>query len=319
MKLIQKLGLGTAAIGRPQYINIQEQGTTEAFDLATFKEKGQVVLEAAYQQGIRYFDTAPGYGLAEQLLLAWLQEKQDATIEVATKWGYTYVANFDPTATIHEIKNHSLAKLNEQWKVSQQLLPFLTSYQIHSATLATGVLDNQAILERLADLKSTHQLKIGLTTSGANQNEVLQKAITIKINGEPLFDLFQVTYNVFDQSLAAIFDQLEGPDKRVVIKEALANGRVFPNKKYPHYEAAYQTLQNLAHKYAVGIDAIALRFCIDSLSPYKVLSGAAQTQHLTQNLKVNQFKLTNPEILALKQLQVPPSKYWSERKQLAWN
>lgn len=319
MKLIQKIGLGTAAIGRPQYINIREKQSNQPFDLTTFKEKGRAVLDAAYQQGIRYFDTAPGYGLAEQLLLEWVQEKQDTSIEVATKWGYTYVANFDLQATQQEVKEHSLSKLEEQWSVSKQLLPFLTSYQIHSATLDTGVLDNPLILERLANLKSIHRLKMGLTTSGANQNEVLQKAIVLKVKGEPLFDLFQVTYNLFDQSLAAIFDQLEGSDKRVVIKEALANGRIFPNKKYPHYEAAYQTLQNLATKYAVGIDAIALRFCLDSLSPYKVLSGAAQTQHLTQNLKVNQFRLEQKEILALKQLQVPPSKYWSERKQLAWN
>ena len=64
----QKIGLGTAAIGRPQYINIRNQHT-EVFSLEAFKEKGTQVLEAAYKQGIRYFDTAPGYGMAEQLLI----------------------------------------------------------------------------------------------------------------------------------------------------------------------------------------------------------------------------------------------------------
>ena len=216
------VGLGTAAIGRPQYINIRQQQSATPFNLINFKSKGKEILEMAYQKGIRYFDTAPGYGLAEQLLLEWVKEKQDTSIEVATKWGYTYVANFDPNVAKHEIKEHSLAKLNEQWAVSQQLLPFLTSYQIHSATLDTGVLDNQTILERLADLKSTYQLHIGLTTSGANQNEVLKKALAIKLNGVPLFDLFQVTYNIFDQSLAKLFSQLAFSGKRVVIKESLS-------------------------------------------------------------------------------------------------
>jgi len=319
MLLKEQIGLGTAAIGRPQYINIKEKSTDDSFDLATFKKKGRLILDAAYQQGIRYFDTAPGYGLAEELVLEWVREKRDTTIEVATKWGYTYVANFDPTATTHEIKEHSLAKLKEQWTVSQQLLPYLTSYQIHSATLDTGVLDNPSILERLADLKLKHQLIIGLTTSGANQNEVLQKALPIKVNGELLFDLFQVTYNVFDQSLAAISEQLEALDKRIVIKEALANGRVFPNKKYPYYQNAYQIFQRLANKYAVGIDAIALRFCLDSLSPYKVLSGAAQTQHVRDNLKVYDFRLDKEDLSTLKRLKIYPEKYWSERKQLQWN
>jgi aryl-alcohol dehydrogenase-like predicted oxidoreductase len=83
----QKIGFGTAAIGRPQYINIRSQ-EIEAFSLAAFKEKGTQVLEVAYRQGIRYFDTAPGYGMAEELLINWVKEKDDPTIEVSTKWGY---------------------------------------------------------------------------------------------------------------------------------------------------------------------------------------------------------------------------------------
>ena len=65
------------------------------------------------------------------------------SIEIATKWGYTYTANFDANATVHEVKEHSLSKLNEQWNFSKQLLPYLKVYQIHSATLETGVLENK--------------------------------------------------------------------------------------------------------------------------------------------------------------------------------
>ena len=63
------IGLGTAAIGRPLYINIKQDANTEPFSLSTFKEKGMEVLEDAYNKGIRYFDTSPGYGIAEELLL----------------------------------------------------------------------------------------------------------------------------------------------------------------------------------------------------------------------------------------------------------
>ena len=104
-----KLGLGTAALGRPQYINVR-QHTTQNSDLETFRKQSFAVLEDAYNLGVRYFDTAPGYGLAEELVLEWLQTKKDNSIEVATKWGYTYTANFDANATIHEMKEHSLSK-----------------------------------------------------------------------------------------------------------------------------------------------------------------------------------------------------------------
>ncbi len=312
------LGLGTAAIGRPQYINIRQKDAS-AVSLDTFRQQGWEVLEEAYRQGIRYFDTAPGYGLAEPLLLDWVKEKADDRIEVATKWGYTYLADFDPNATQHELKEHSLSKLNEQWLQSKHLLPYLTTYQIHSATFETGVLENEEILNRLAALKAEYGLKIGLTTTGAHQLAVLKKALAVEINGDLLFEVFQVTYNVFDQSLAVVVPYFEHNNRRLVIKEALANGRVFPNKKYRDYEPAYQKLQELAKKYDVGIDAIALNFCINSLPVYKVLSGAAIPSHLSDNLKADQIELSEKDLQSLKVLAISPEKYWKERKQLGWN
>ncbi len=113
-------------------------------------------MEVAYRQGIRYFDTAPGYGMAEELLINWVKEKDDPTIEVATKWGYAYVANFDPDALVHEVKEHSLEQLIKQWKVSRKLLPNLSTLQSHSATFETGILENEAVVQKLAHVKSTY-------------------------------------------------------------------------------------------------------------------------------------------------------------------
>ncbi len=315
---IKNIGLGTAAIGRPQYINIRQESSSE-FSLEAFRQKGLVILDEAYLQGVRYFDTAPGYGMAEQLLMDWVTKKDDETIEIATKWGYTYVANFAPNAIQHEVKEHSLKKLNEQWEESKVLLPLLTTYQIHSATFESGVLVNELILNRLAELKIKHGLLIGISTTGVNQMEVLKKALDIKINEESLFDVFQVTYNIFDQSLATVVGIIAKQNKRLVIKEALANGRVFPNEKYPHYAAAYKKLEELAITYNVGVDAIALRFCMDSIPVFKVLSGAANEQHLSDNLKTEDFKLKEEDILFLKKLAVSPDFYWDERKRLGWN
>ncbi len=312
-----KIGLGTAAIGRPLYINIRQEKAGD-LSLDTFKQKAREVLETAYANGIRYYDTAPNYGFAEALLIDWVGERQDENIEVASKWGYTYTANFDPEATEHEVKEHSLSKLNEQWGQTENLIPFLSTYQIHSATLATGVLDNNSILERLAMLKAEHHLKIGITTSGANQSEVIAKAATIQMGGDDLFDAYQVTYNIMDQSLTGILSELKSNHKRLIIKEIMANGRVFPNPDYPNYQKLYAYLQGLADKYEVGIDAIALRFCMDSLQPQIVLSGAAKPEHVLQNLKAYDFQLSPEEVNELRSFAVDPESYWAERKQLTW-
>jgi len=312
------IGLGTAAIGRPQYINLRQEAIVD-FSLVAFKKQGKIVLEEAYRKGIRYFDTAPGYGLAEQILIDWIEEKRHKDVEIATKWGYTYVANFNPNAIIHEVKEHSLEKLNLQWRQSKSLLPYLTSYQIHSATFDSGIFKNVEALDRLGKLRSEYGLLIGLTTSGPNQSEVIKKSLEIERDGESLFDVFQVTYNVLDQSLTQIVKELTAQKKRIVIKEALANGRIFPNREYPYYSNLYQELQRLAIKYKVGIDAIALRFCIDSIEPFIVLSGASNERHITENLKATQFKLEEQDLFSLQQLSISPEQYWQERKQLEWN
>ena len=55
------IGLGTAAIGRPHYINVRVEKSNYS-NLETFRKRGFSVLEDAYLSGVRYFDTAPGYG-----------------------------------------------------------------------------------------------------------------------------------------------------------------------------------------------------------------------------------------------------------------
>ena len=307
------IGLGTAAIGRPQYINVRTKPGND-ISFSQFKENGMALLNRAYAHGVRYFDTAPGYGLAETLLGEWLSTHDDPTIRVATKWGYTYVANFDPDAKIHEVKEHSVTKLNEQWNQSKQLLPYLNLYQIHSATLDSGVLDNDDIHHRLHELKISHNLKIGLTSTGVDQRKIIEKALEINIAGQPLIDSFQITYNIFDQSLDSMIPILKSENRQVIIKEALANGRVFISSS-----ANLLQLSQLAKKYDVGIDAVALRFCQDSIQPDMVLSGASLIDHLEGNLQALNFHLSEEEVHALKGFAKTPETYWNERKKLAWN
>ncbi|CAH8282187.1 aryl-alcohol dehydrogenase-like predicted oxidoreductase [Mariniflexile fucanivorans] len=312
------LGLGMAAIGRLHYINVRTN-TVAKSDVNELKANGFKVLDEAYNLGVRYFDTAPGYGLAEDLLIEWLTTKNDKSIKVATKWGYTYTANFDKNATVHEVKEHSISKLKEQWQVSKKLLPFLTTYQIHSATLETGVLENESVLNELAYLKSEFNLKMGISTTGENQVEVIKKALDVVVEGKSLFDTFQSTYNILDQSILSIADTLKQEGKKLILKETLANGRIFRNSNYPKYADFYNVLESLSKKYGVGVDAIALQFCAKTIPESMVLSGASTVTQLQENLKVGLFVLTEDELNQLKSFEVKPTWYWNERKELQWN
>ncbi|KAA2217387.1 aldo/keto reductase [Maribacter flavus] len=313
------IALGTAAIGRPVYINIKQEDPDTEFSLEAFRKKGVEVLETAYRKGVRHFDTAPNYGLAEDLLIDWIKEKNDPSLIVSTKWGYTYVANFDPNATEHEIKEHSLNKLNEQWAVSRALLPHLKLYQIHSATFESGVLENTEVLNQLYELKKKFGLIIGLTVTGSNQVDVLKKALTVQVENEGLFQSVQFTFNLLDQSVATMKNELEQLDSPILIKEVLANGRLIPNDDYKSYAPLYNEMKGLAKKYRVGADAIALRFAMDSFKNANVLSGASNEAHLMANLKADTFSLAYDEMDRLRSFAIAPSAYWNERKELQWN
>lgn len=310
-----KIGLGLAALGRPEYINIRTDNAINKSEEA-FKNNAFSVLDEAYKLGVRYFDTAPSYGKGEAFLQEWNDLNKYSDSVLGTKWGYTYMANWELGFTgKHEVKEHSLNKLLEQWEVSKQMLPNLKYYQVHSATFESGVLENEAVLNQLHHIKKETGLHIGITTSGANQSDVIASALNISIENDSLFDSFQVTYNVFEQSAFSILSDVLKQGKKVIIKEALANGRVFQNRK----SECYKILETLSKKYQVGVDAIVLRFVIDSLQPTYVLSGASNKMQLTENLKALNFNLTSEEIKLLSALKVSPKSYWNERNMLNWN
>jgi aryl-alcohol dehydrogenase-like predicted oxidoreductase len=314
-----KIGLGLAALGRPEYINIRENESIDKSETA-FKHNTLKVLDEAYTLGVRYFDTAPSYGKGEAFLQEWNATRKNKDVVLGTKWGYTYVANWELGYNgKHEIKEHSLAKLLEQWEVSKNLLPNLRFYQVHSATFESGILENEAVLNQLHHIKKATGLKMGISASGENQKDIIAAALKIKIENESLFDSFQVTYNIFEQSTFSILKTILDEGKAVIIKEALANGRVFQNEKFQHYSETYKVLEHLAKKYDVGIDAIALRFVMDNLQPTYVLSGASNTKQLQENLKANTFTLANSELKTLKSLAVSAENYWQERSALSWN
>ena len=168
-------------------------------------------------------------------------------------------------------------------------------------------------------MKQQHKLKIGITSSGTEQVKIIEEAQKISCDGKDLFDSYQVTFNIFEQSCFEILKHLLTQGKTIIIKEALANGRIFRNANFPEHQLIYEFLEQLSEKYSVGIDAIALRFIIDNLEPNIILSGASNSNQLKENLKTLNFELDENELSKLKSFAVSPQNYWKERNNLKWN
>lgn len=316
---VSRMGLGLAALGRPGYINLGH-GDDLAHDYVVEAMEGRThrMLDLAYEKGVRYFDVARSYGRAEQFLLSWLEKKEAQDIVVGSKWGYIYTAEWQIEAEKHEIKRHTLEVLDRQWEQSSKLLPWLKLYQIHSATFESGVLDNTQVLSRLAELKD-QGVAIGLSVSGPNQAAIIEKAMLERVDGLHLFDSVQATFNLLEQSAAPVLKQVAEAGVGVIVKEALANGRLTPRNRKEDFAKTKVLLEEIMQELNIKMDMLSLAYVLHHPWAQVVLSGAAVEEHLKSNLAASRVELTNTLLEQLASLSQAPKVYWSIRDELSWN
>ncbi len=295
---VTPIGLGLAAVGRPGYITLdREKDLGSDRSVASLERRSHEVMSAAYDAGIRYFDAARSYGFAERFLASWLQQRAlpPNAVTVGSKWGYTYVGDWQVDAHVHEVKDHSLAALRRQIEESRALLgEYLDLYQIHSATLESGVLEDQAVLNELNRLREGG-LTIGMSVSGPRQAGVIRRALAVSVDGVNPFQSVQATWNLLEPSAGPALADAHDAGWGVIIKEALANGRLADRDQ----EAIAAALAN------PWVDV--------------VLSGAVTVAQVRSNVGALALQLSPDELAELSKLAEPPDQYWKERGQLAWH
>ena len=318
---VSKIGLGLAALGRPGYINLGHSDDLKSnYDVTAMQFNTLQILDTAYAQGVRYFDAARSYGKAELFLSEWMKSKdKEERFTAGSKWGYTYTADWAVEAEKHEVKEHSIEVLNRQWKESKALLgERLNIYQIHSATIESGVLENIDVLKKLWELR-TLGMVIGLTLSGDNQTETLQKALTVKSGDDFLFQSVQVTWNILERSTTDVLMSASQSGIGIIIKEALANGRLTSRNNEAAFFNKKQQLQVISKKYNAGIDAISIAYILRQPWVSAVLSGAVTNEQLKSNLKALKVVLSESDVSILNSMVETPQEYWKTRSELAWN
>src|SRR5262245_9894573 len=227
--VVSGLGLGLAALGRPAYITLgRDEDLGDNRSIATFERHAHEMLDAAVAAGVRYVDAARSYGRAEDFLGSWLRTRNplEGSLTIGSKWGYSYVGEWRLDAPVHEVKDLSVETLRRQIVESRKLLGArLHLYQVHSATLESGVLDDPDVLGELARLRSAG-LAIGLTVSGARQAEVIRRALHVEVDGVNPFQVVQATWNLLEPSAGPALAEAKAAGWGVIVKEGVANGRL---------------------------------------------------------------------------------------------
>ena len=321
---VTRLGLGMAALGRPGYITLghaADLGRDRSVD--ALRAHAHAVLDAAWDVGVRYIDTARSYGRAEAFVADWLATRQhDAhAVVIGSKWGYTYTAGWSVVAEAHEMKDHTLPTLERQLAESRGLLGTrLRLYQIHSATVDSGVLDRPVLLDRLASLKTEQEpLAIGLTLSGPDSATTLERALRVERDGRRLFDTVQATWNVLEPSLTPLLSAARAAGLGVIVKEALANGRLTSRNADPAFAPTRALLERVAARLGCAVDQLALAYALAQPWADCVLSGAATVGHIRSHAAAISVRIDAAARDALAALAEPTDVYWGARAMLAWN
>jgi aryl-alcohol dehydrogenase-like predicted oxidoreductase len=307
---VSGLGLGLAALGRPGYINLGHGGDLAGeTDVDDMEPRAHEVLDAAYAGGIRYFDAARSYGLAESFLASWLDrhEIEPGWVTVGSKWGYTYTADWRIDAESHEVKDLSAETLRRQLAESRAALGVhLRLYQIHSATLESGVLEDPTVLDELARLRDDG-IAVGLTVTGPRQRETIERAV-----GTGAFDAVQATWNLLERSAEAALEAAHDAGLTVIVKEVLANGRLTSR-------GDTASLLEAARERGVEPDALALAAALARPWADVVLSGAATVGQIESNLGARTIRYDEEQARTLAPLAEEPESYWATRAGLTWN
>ncbi|MFK4541855.1 aryl-alcohol dehydrogenase-like predicted oxidoreductase [Streptomyces tendae] len=308
------IGLGLAAVGRPGYINLdRDRDLGEVRTVEALRERTHDLLDAAYAQGVRYFDAARSYGRSEEFLADWLRDRPDVDdVVVGSKWGYTYTADWSTDAEKHEVKDHGVATYDRQRAETDALLgDRLDLYQIHSLTPDSPALTDKELHARLAEAAAQGST-VGFSTSGPAQADAIRAALAVTVDGEPLFRTVQSTYNALETSAGPALAEAHEAGLTVLVKEGMANGRLAE----PHAPGA---LKAVAEETALGCDAVALALILRQPWTGVVLSGAATVNQLGSNLHSAVVDLDDDQVARLGALAEDPHAYWERRGQLPWH
>lgn len=306
---VSPLGIGLAALGRPGYINLGHHDDVGDTDVDAMERHAHEVLDAAYEGGVRYYDAARSYGRGEAFLASWLQRRglSRADVTVGSKWGYTYTADWRVDVAEHEVKDLSVATLRRQLGETRALLgDHLALYQIHSATLESGVLDDVAVRDDLARLRDAG-VRVGFTATGPRQADTIERAL--EVGG---FDAVQATWNLHERSATAALAAAHDAGLGVIIKEALANGRLTAR-------GDTGPLAEAARARGTTPDALALAAVLAQPWVDVALSGAATADTLRSNLGALDAAWDAELEQRLAELAEPAEAYWERRSELAWN
>jgi aryl-alcohol dehydrogenase-like predicted oxidoreductase len=150
-------------------------------------------------------------------------------------------------------------------------------------------------------------VSVGVTVTGPGQAETIERALAMGV-----FDTVQATWNLLERSAAPALQRAHDAGLGVIVKEALANGRLTIHGAEP-------ALLAYARDRDLPPDAVAIAAAISQPWSDVVLSGAVSPAMLHSNLRARELVLEGARPAdELPQLCLDGDAYWQRRSGLPW-
>ncbi len=238
-----EFGLGLIGIGKPWgYRNPAVPDAAGAVSL----------LEHAFEIGVRYYDTAPSYGVSEERLgrfLRSLTASDRDLLTISTKFGEHWDAD-----RREPLIDHSLTALRRSLDASLASLGRIDVLQLHKTT--------PEVL-RSADLALAwdYASSLGIKVIGASVSDAESAQIVIE---DPRYVLIQLPYNSMSPGFGQWIDSAAGRGMRVAVNRPFAMGKALYEQPDQSKEAAF-------------------RFILQRNFDGVILSGTKSPWHLEEN------------------------------------
>jgi D-threo-aldose 1-dehydrogenase len=267
-------------------------------------------LAAAWDCGIRYFDTAPFYGrgLSEHRVGDYLMDQPRSDFVLTTKVGRVFHRPADPAALDRSPWNHGLrmafdfdyshSGVMRSYEQSLMRLGIDTvdalmihdpdqvahgeHWQARMRDMATGG------IKALEDLKRSGEIRaIGMGLNRTESVEVIPEMVDLD------FLIVAMPYTLLDQSALPSLDRLAARGVAVVIGAPFASGilatgpvpgalyRYQPADEATHAKA--RAIEAVCQSHDVGLAAAALRFPLGHRAVVSVIPGGAHAEEVRKN------------------------------------
>lgn len=261
-----KLILGTVQFGLKYGINnsLGKPEKKSVFDILSY----------AYENGIKYLDTAELYGNAHELIGEFHKSHPKTKFNIITKFPHDFEDSLD-----NKINNY-LSQLN---------VDYLEAILFHSFE---SYLNYKSHLNNLVKLKSKTVKYIGVSVyTNEQMNEVIDD-----IN----IDIIQIPFNLFDNLnlRGELINKAKSKNKIIHTRSAFLQGLFFMKKNNPcsiriKLENELNIVEKISIKSSIPIGSIALNYCLMQANIDGVLIGVDSLEQLKENIDFAKNKIPN--------------------------